>query len=99
MAAQVASSAFRTAKSLRGLVLEDARLGGGIVLEGVVAVEVIGRDIQHHRDLGVEGLDGLQLKAADLEHNPGVVGGGLDEADGRRADVAADQCLAVRWPR
>ncbi len=79
---------------VRALVLEDAGLGGSIVLERVVAVKMIGRDVQHHRDLRMEGLDRLQLKAADLQHHPGVVGGLIDEGDRRRADVSADQRLA-----
>ena len=57
-----------------GLVLEDASLGCGVVFERMVAVEMIGRDVQHYGDLGAKGLDGLQLKAADLEDNPGIVG-------------------------
>ncbi len=37
---------------VRALVLENAGLGGGVVLKRVVPVEMIGRDIQHHRNLG-----------------------------------------------
>ena len=94
MATQVSSSAFRTAKSLRRLIFEDASLGGSVVREGVMPVEMVGRDVQHDRDLGMKGLDRLQLKAADLQHDPGFVGGALDKSDGRRSDVAANQRLS-----
>ena len=33
------------------LILEDARLGRGVVLKRVMAVEMVGRDVQHHGDL------------------------------------------------
>ena len=56
---------------------------------------MIGGDIQHHGDAGVKALDGLQLEAADLQHHPSVVGGSLDEGDGRRSDISADQRLTA----
>ena len=45
----VGSSALSTAKSLGALVFEDARLGADIVRQGVVAVEMIGRDVEDQR--------------------------------------------------
>src|SRR5437588_5408432 len=48
---------------LRRLVLENARLSGDVVLESAVPIEMIGRDIQDHRDLRMECLYRLQLEA------------------------------------
>ena len=80
-------------KIVRALVLENTGLGGGVILERVVPVKMVGGDIQHHRNPGMKALDGLQLEAADLQHHPGIVGGTLDEGDRRRSDISADQRL------
>ena len=64
-----------------------------------MAVEMVRRDVQHHRDLRMKGLDRLQLKAADLQHDPGVIGGAFDKGNRRRADVSADQRLAASGRR
>src|SRR5579864_5750873 len=45
------------------LVLEDARLGVDVGVERAMAVEMVRRDIEHDRNFGPKGLDGLQLKA------------------------------------
>ena len=70
---------------------ENARLGGRVILEGVMAVEMVARDVQHHRDMRMEGHDGFELKAADLQHDPADVGGAIGEGNRRSADVATDQ--------
>src|SRR5271157_956419 len=75
------------------LVLENAGLRGGVVLKCVVPVEMIWGDVEDNRNLRMEALDGFQLEAANLQHNPGVVGGSLDEADRWSANVAPHQRL------
>ena len=50
-------------------LLEHARLGRGVTVDAVVAVEVIGGDVQQDGDPGLEALDGLQLKARHLDHH------------------------------
>ena len=42
----------------------------------------------------MEGLDRLQLEAADLQHDPGVICGSLHKRNRRGPDVATDQYLA-----
>ena len=72
------------------LGLEEAALGGGVVLEGVVAVEVVRRDVERHADVGAERLDGLELEARKLEHvplRPGAESSTI--AVTGRADIAA----------
>jgi hypothetical protein len=58
-----------------------------------VAVEMIGRDVKDDRDLGMKALNGLQLEAGDLEHNPATGIGLRDQFDDRSSNVAADQDL------
>ena len=41
------------------LVLEDTRFRVAVDFEGAMAVEMIGRDIQHDRNFGTEGLNGF----------------------------------------
>ena len=57
----------------RGLGGEDSFLGGDVVSQAAMAVEVIGRDIENHGDIADETLRGLQLEAGNLEHRPAVV--------------------------
>src|SRR5262249_10536020 len=45
------------------LVLENSRLGVGVNLKRAMAIEVIGRDVQYHRNFGAKGLNRLQLEA------------------------------------
>ena len=75
----------------RLLVLKDARLGVGVGLERAVAVEVIGRDVEHHRNSRTKRLDRLQLETRYLEHHDGVGLRLLDQGNCRRADIAADR--------
>ena len=73
------------------LLGEDALLGESVVLEGAVAIEVVGRDVEDDGDCGMELLGGFELEAGDFEDGPGVVGAVVDQRDDRDADVAADQ--------
>ncbi len=56
---------------VRLLVFEDAGLGIDIIRESLVAIEMIGRDIQDHGDARMEVDDGLELKAGNFEDDPG----------------------------
>ena len=70
---------------------KDALFGEGVVFEGAVAVEVVGRDVEDDGDGGVELLSGFKLEAGDFEDGPGGVGAFVDEGDDGDADVAADE--------
>ena len=73
----------------RVLVLRDAHFRIDVVLETVsVAVEVVGRDVHQHADMGAEFIHAVQLERAELQHVPVVVarGHGVGET---LADVAA----------
>src|ERR1035441_10063548 len=82
-------------KIVRGLVLENTSLCCGVIFKRMVPVKMIGGDVQHHCNARVKALDGLQLKAADLQHHPSVFGGTLDESNCRRSDVSADQRMTT----
>ena len=74
------------------LILEDAGLGVGVGLERAVAVEVVGRNVEHHRNFWTKRLDRLQLEARYLEDHNRVRLRGPDQGDRRRANIAADRC-------
>jgi hypothetical protein len=78
------------------LVLEDSRFGINIRLEASVPVEMIGRDVQYHRDLRMKGLDGLKLKAGDFKHIEGIVSRIIHQEDHRSSDIAADEYALAR---
>src|SRR5208337_4998498 len=48
---------------IRPLVLEDARLGVDVIDKSLVAIKVVGRDVQNHRDPRAKLNNRLQLKA------------------------------------
>ena len=54
----------------RALIHEQARLRLGIILERVVPIQMIGRDVQRRADVGAKGLGGFELKAGQLQHVP-----------------------------
>ena len=74
------------------LVLKDARLGVDVIRKSLVAIEMIGRDVQNHRDPRTKFNDRFQLKARYFKHDPGRGPGLIDETDGGRADITANQC-------
>src|SRR5690242_19271157 len=78
------------------LVFENARFGRGIGVHGAVAVEMIGSVIQEHADVGTEGGDEFELKAAEFGDGPGALGGGFDAGNQGRADVAGEQSGETR---
>ena len=81
------------------LVLKDARLGVGVGLERAVAVEMVRRNVEHHRNPRTKGLNGLQLETRYLEDHDGVRLRWLDQGDGRSANIAADRGVESHQPR
>jgi hypothetical protein len=70
------------------LMGEDAQLGRAVSLEGAVAVEMVGGEVEQHGALGRE-LDGvLELEGGDLADDGGGLRQPSDERAQRRADVA-----------
>ncbi len=65
----------------RLLLCKESVFGGGIGHHRPVTVEVVGLDIEQHRDFGMESRSLLQLEGAGFHHRPGA--GGVVE-DGRR---------------
>ena len=76
---------------LRLLILKDARLGVGVGLESAVAVEVVGRDVEHDGNFWTKCLNRLQLETRYFQHHDGVRLRLLDQGDCRSADIAADR--------
>ena len=70
--------------------LDGAGLEVDVALEGAVAVEVIGRDVEDHAYVQARALDRLELKARQLQHDPVSWGDLIDAVEHRVADVAAD---------
>ena len=75
----------------RRLVGENARFGVGVLRDVGVAIEVVGREVQQHRDPRLEGVDAFQLKAARFNHVDCVLGRFVDLSAEGTADVAADE--------
>src|ERR1035437_1447136 len=71
------------------LGFEEAALGGGVVVEGMVAVQVVLRDVERESDVRAKFEDGLQLEAGEFEHVPAVVARRADHGCDREPDVAA----------
>ncbi len=72
------------------LILEDARFGTAIRLQRVMAVQMVGCEIQEHADVGAERFNQLQLKTAQLRDCDGVVAGLLHACDQGRADISRE---------
>src|SRR5207244_3555190 len=68
--------------------VEDPGLGGAITLERMMAVEMIGREVQEHADIGTKLFDQLQLKTAELRNGDGLVTGLFHVGNQGRANVA-----------
>ena len=73
-----------------GLHPEQSRLGGDIALETVVAVEMVGRDVEQDGHVGVDPLGQVDLVARQFEHIDAACGQRLLFED-RLADIAAHQ--------
>ncbi len=74
------------------LVLEDSRFGVDVIVKRLVAIEMVGRDVQNHRDPRTKLDDRFQLEARHFQHDPGRGASLVHQTDGRRADIAANQC-------
>src|SRR5260370_17045002 len=59
----------------------------------MVAVEMVGRDVQGHADLRAKAADGFELEAGKLEHVPLLRPRRIDHGGNRGTDIAAD----LRW--
>ncbi len=70
------------------LVLEDPQLRRPVGLEGAVAIEVIGLEVQQDGDARPERVDVLELEARQLANDPVSRSDGSDELAQRGADVA-----------
>ena len=73
-----------------GLVREDPQLRVAVRVERSVAVEVVGLEVEQHRDAWAEAVNVLELKARQLADDPVVVSDRAVEAGERTADVAGD---------
>ena len=72
------------------LARKDAKLGGQVVLERTVAVEVVRRGVQEHRALGRKRRGVLELKARRLADHRGAGIEVVGQRGKRRADVPGD---------
>jgi hypothetical protein len=76
-------------KAVAGLGFKEAALGGFVILHGVVAIEVIGSEVETDADGGAEVVDGFQLEAGDFQDVPLIGAGRGNHGGGRGTDVAA----------
>ena len=53
-----------------------------------MTVEMIGRDVEEHADLGTKFLNDFELKTADFDDGDGGIAGFGNARDQRRADIA-----------
>ena len=91
--ARIASVGHREVAGLLGL--EEPGLGGGVAVQAVVAIEVIRGHVEHHRHLGAQPVDPLELEGGELGHHDRGALAGEDVLAERRAEVAADEGGAV----
>jgi hypothetical protein len=75
--------------ALRVGVVEDPRLVGIVGVDRLVAIEMIGREVRDHADVGSERVDTGQLEGAHLEHHPIVDVTGARDIRGGRGQPAA----------
>jgi hypothetical protein len=73
------------------LVLEEAQLGGAVVLEALVAVQVVRREVEEHRHARAKGVDVLELEARELADDPGALGERAVQSRERPPDVSGDR--------
>src|ERR1700728_3799683 len=74
------------------LVLKHPRLRIYVSLKRPMPIQMVRRNVQYHRDLGSERLNGLQLKARDFQHNHALRLRPLRQRNRRSANVSADEC-------
>ena len=89
MSRQIASSMPITAAAPAPCAGEDALLGRDIPVHVAVPVEMVGGDVEQHRDIEGERLDQVELKRTRLQNiNP--VRAERRQRQRRRAEIAAD---------
>ena len=76
--------------SSAGLTLEHPELRVAVRLEGPVAVEVVGLEIEEDADARLQRMHVLELERGELADDPRVVGDRADERRQRATDVAGD---------
>ena len=74
---------------------EDAGLGRDVVREVTVALDVVRRDVEQHRDVAHQRADQVELEGGELQHVDAVLLQRLEIEHGN-ADVAAELHLAAR---
>src|SRR5207253_10662642 len=72
------------------LDLEDSRLGRDVDFKGAVPIEVIGRNVEYDRDLGVESTSGFELKAGNFKNDDRIWFGFRNQRNGRSSYISAD---------
>ena len=78
-------------KIIGPLILKDARFSVHVIRKSLVAIEMVGRDVQNHRDPGTKFDDRFQLEARYFQHNPGRGPALIHKTDGRITDIPANQ--------
>ncbi len=73
------------------LVLEDAELRVDVLLEAVVAIQVVFGQVQKDGDVRPEALDPLELEGGEFDHDALHLGAAHGELDEWIADVPADE--------
>ncbi len=73
-----------------GLLLEDAELRVRVPLEGAVAIEMIGLEVEQDRDARTQRLDILELERGELAHDPRVGRDGTHQGRERPPDIPGD---------
>ena len=72
--------------------IEDPALGGDVTIHGAVTVDVVGRDVDQHRDVEHVREDELELIGGEFE-DIGARGAERIERQHRRPEIAADRRL------
>ena len=90
------SSALITAQSPASWFSKIRALAAPYAATSRMPIEMVRREVQHHRDPRVERVDLLELKAARLDDMQRVGGRHRHLRAQRRADVAADRHLESR---
>ena len=78
MASVAGSSALSTAQSSAVWFAKIRALAAAYSSTFCVTIEMVGREVQQHRDPRMKGVDGLELKAAGLDDVDRVIGGLVD---------------------
>ena len=80
----------------RALAVQDSRLRCGVLFEGSVAVQMVGRDVEDDCHAAAEGRARLELEAGELQDVPVVRLRRLHDLQHGRADVAGERARHAR---